>query len=99
MRSHTSGSEVERRTSSAALPSSRTASRREPSNPVTSPRSSTKEKKQRRHAPAAPRYSCVLGVRELMGVLAVVGPLGRWAPLSRFGSCRRPRSWTGCRSR
>ena len=57
---------------------SRTASRRELSNPVTSPRS-TKEKKPRSSrtpAKTTPRYSCVLGVRELMGVLAIVGPLG-----------------------
>ena len=75
MRSHTSGSEVERRT--AAVPT-RTARPREPSNPVASPRS-TKEKRQSRTKDTrrtTPRYSCVLGARELMGVLAVVRPLG-----------------------
>ena len=68
----TSGSEVERRPVSVPT---RTVRPREPSNPVASPRS-TKEKRGKRHAAAPPRYSCVLGARELMGVLAVVGPLG-----------------------
>ena len=68
----TSGSDLERRPVSVPM---RTARPREPTNPVASPRGSTKEKRGKRHVPP-PRYTCVLGARELMGVLAVVGPLG-----------------------
>mmetsp|Transcript_42925 Transcript_42925/g.89667 ORF Transcript_42925/g.89667 Transcript_42925/m.89667 type:complete len:82 (-) Transcript_42925:34-279(-) len=37
---------------------------------------SEKVKKMRRPGKPAPRFPCMLGSRELMAVLAVVGPLG-----------------------
>ena len=49
--------------------------RQPPPLPLASPRSE-KVKKLRRPAKSTPRYSCALGARELMAVLAVVGPVG-----------------------
>jgi hypothetical protein len=48
--------------------------------PLSSARSE-KTKKPRRPAKASPRYSCALSARELMAVLAVIGPVGTFISL------------------
>ena len=61
------------RVSSASEAEIRPARRTPPPLPLAAPRSE-KVKKMRR--PRQPGHTCLLGARELMGVLAVVGPLG-----------------------
>lgn len=73
----TSGSDIEVRslTRCGSEAEMRPGRRQAPPLPLASPRSE-KVKKLRRPEKTTPRYSCALGARELMAVLAVIGPLG-----------------------
>ena len=60
---------------SAMLSGSELERRRVPI-PLTTPRSAKEKRKMPRKEAPRSRLKCAIGVRELMGVLAVIGPLG-----------------------